>query len=74
MLRSRILLLTVAVVDIVLFAMSGMPRFRDADSGVDLVVSDIVWFGFLAGLLTFIVRAAVALTRRFRLRHEGETR
>jgi hypothetical protein len=73
MLRSRVLLSAV-VVDVALFLLSGIPRFRDADSGVDLVVSDVLWFGFLAGLLSLVVLAAVALARRFRPRHQGESR
>jgi hypothetical protein len=71
--RSRVLLAIVAV-DIVLFLGSGIPRFRDADSGVDLVVGDVLWFGFLAGLLAVVVLAVVAIARRFRLHHQGETR
>lgn len=74
MLRSRALLPAVALVDIALFLLSGIPRFRDAESGVDLVVGDVLWFGFLAGLLAVVALAAVALTRRFRLHHQGETR
>jgi hypothetical protein len=74
MLRSRALLPAVALADVVLFMLSGIPRLRDARSGVDLVVGDVVWFGFLAGLLTVVVLAALALTRRLRLRHQGEAR
>lgn len=72
--RSRILLPALAGVDLVLFLTSGIPRFRDATSGADLVISDVAWFGFLAGLLTLVVLAAVALTRRLRVTHQGETR
>jgi hypothetical protein len=74
MLRSRALLPAVAIVDVVLFMLSGIPRFRDAESGVDLAVGDVIWFGFLAGLLTLVVLAVVALARRLRPRHQGETR
>jgi hypothetical protein len=74
MLRSRALLPAVVLVDVALFMMSGIPRFRDAESGVDLAVGDVIWFGFLAGLLAAVVLAAVALTRRFRLHHQGEIR
>lgn len=72
--RSRVLLPAIAAVDVLLFLGSGIPRFRDADSGVDLVVSDVLWFGFLAGLLTLVVLAVVALARRLRPRHQGDTR
>lgn len=74
MLRSRALLPAVVAADVVLFLMSGIPRFRDADSGADLVIGDVLWFGFLVGLLAVVVLAAVAVTRRFRLHHQGETR
>jgi hypothetical protein len=74
MLRSRALLPAVAIVDVVLFMLSGIPRFRDAKSGVDVAVGDVIWFGFLAGLLTVLMLTAVVLTRRFRLRHQGEIR
>lgn len=74
MLRSRALLPAVVLVDVALFMMSGIPRFRDAESGAALAIGDVIWFGFLAGLLAVVVLAVVALTRRFRLHHQGETR
>jgi hypothetical protein len=74
MLRSRALLPAVVLVDVVLFLLSGIPRYRYAQSGVDLAVGDVIWFGFLAGLLAVIVLAVVALTRRLRLHHQGEIR
>jgi hypothetical protein len=74
MLRSRALLPAVAIVDVVLFMLSGIPRFRDAKSGVDVAVGDLIWFGILAGLLTVLLLTAVVHWRRFRLRHQGEIR
>jgi hypothetical protein len=72
--RSRVFLPAIVAVDIVLFLGSGIPRFRDADSGVDLVVGDVLWFGFLVGLLAVVILAVVAIARRYRLHHQGETR
>jgi uncharacterized membrane protein SirB2 len=45
---------------------SGISRFKDAHHGVDYVVGEAAWLVFVAGALTTIVLAAVALTRRAR--------
>jgi hypothetical protein len=52
------------VVAVICFALSGVPRFKNAHHGVDAVVGDIVWFGFLAAALATLVLAGVALYRR----------
>lgn len=49
---------------------SGIGRFKDAQHGVDLVVGDIAWFGFLATALATLVLTGVAIYRR-RARHEA---
>lgn len=53
-------------VAIAAFAVSGIPRFRDARHGSDLVVGDIAWFGFLVAALATLVLTAVAVYRRRR--------
>jgi hypothetical protein len=65
-LRTLALLLGVAVV---LFMLSGIPRYREAKHwGVDLIVSDIFWFGFLICALSFLAGAGYVLARRLRTR------
>ena len=53
-------------VAIAAFAVSGIGRFKDAKHGVDLVVGDIAWFGFLATALATLVLAGTAVYRRRR--------
>ena len=62
--RTALLLLVVA--DVALFLVSGIPAVKDPDGGVATVLSDVVWFGFLLGLLTLLVWGAVAGVRRLR--------
>lgn len=50
-----------AVVGIVL---SGIPRFKNAHHGVDYVVGEIAWIGFLAAALATLLLAGAALYRR----------
>lgn len=47
-------------------AVSGIGRFKDAKHGVDLVVGDIAWFGFLAAALATLVLTGIAVHRRRR--------
>lgn len=51
-------------VDVLLFLISGVPRFKDAKHGTDLVIGDVVWIGFLLGLLALIVLGVRAVVRR----------
>ena len=53
-------------VAIAALAVSGIDRFKDATHGVDLVVGDIAWFGFLAAALAAIVLTGIAVYRRRR--------
>ncbi len=53
-------------VAIAALAVSGIDRFKDAKHGVDLVVGDIAWFGFLAAALATIVLTGIAVYRRRR--------
>ena len=54
----------VLVAALVLFALSGVPRFRDAHHGLDYVIGEIVWLGFLIAALAAVVLSAVAFYRR----------
>lgn len=58
--RAVPLALAVAVAALLV---SGVPRFKDATHGVDYVVGETAWLGFLAAALAVIVLVAVALTR-----------
>ncbi len=51
-----------------LFLVSGIPRFRDASGGLDLVVGSVCWFGFLLLSLLFVAGAVVASVRGLRHR------
>lgn len=51
------------------FMTSGIPALKNADSGVDLVLGDIAWFGFLVLFLLFLVGTAYTVVRR--VRHGG---
>jgi hypothetical protein len=62
--RTTLLLLVVA--DVALFLVSGIPAVKDPDGGFTTALSNVVWFGFLLGLLTLLVWGAVAGVRRAR--------
>lgn len=62
--RGLLAIVTLAVVDLALFMLSGIPRFRDATHGVNNVVGDIFWFGFLIGALALIGTLTTVLVRR----------
>ena len=46
------------------FMLSGVSRFKAAHHGIDAVVGDVVWLGFLIAALATLVLAAVAVYRR----------
>ena len=54
--------------DVVLFAVSGISRFKDAKHGADLVIGEIVWVGFLAGALALLALVGLAISRFARRR------
>jgi hypothetical protein len=62
--RTALLLLVVA--DVALFLISGIPAVKDPDGDVMTIVSNVVWLGFLLGLLALLVLGAVAGVRRVR--------
>ncbi|MFC6705587.1 hypothetical protein [Flexivirga alba] len=50
----------------VLFMCSGIPALKDATRGVNLVLGDICWFGFLVTALAFVIASVYTLARRTR--------
>jgi len=64
--RGPLAIVALAVIDLALFMISGVPRFRDASRGADYVVGQIVWFGFLIGALALILTLVTVLIRRTR--------
>ena len=70
--NRRIVLILLVVADVALFLLSGIPAIKDADSGVAGVLSDLVWLGFLLGLLTLLVWGVGAGVRRVRRVRVGE--
>jgi hypothetical protein len=53
-----------ALVAVAAFVLSGVPRFKNAHRGLDAVIGEIVWLGFLISALALLVLVAVALYRR----------
>jgi hypothetical protein len=68
--RTTLVLLIVA--DVALFLISGIPAVKDPDGDVAIVVSNLIWFGFLLGLLTLVVWGIVAGVRRVRRVRAGD--
>lgn len=68
--KNAALIILLAAVDVALFMLSGVKRYKNAHHGTDYVISEIVWFGFVLGALTLIVIGVVALVRRGR-RHRA---
>ena len=54
--------------DVALFALAGIPAFKNAHHGVRYVLGGIGWFGGLACTLLLIVLALATLTRNLRRR------
>ena len=63
-----LLLAKLVVLDIALFALSGIPALRNADSGWKLILGGIGWFGGLLCTLVLIVLAIIALVQGVRRR------
>jgi hypothetical protein len=73
MLTSRAARLAVAllVLDVVLFVLSGIPRYKNATHGANQIVGDIIWFGFLIGALALLITVAVWITSVTRRRRRA---
>jgi hypothetical protein len=65
--RGLLAVIALAVVDLALFLISGVPRFKDATHGTDYVIGEICWLGFLIGVLALIVTGVVLVVRRARV-------
>lgn len=63
MFRNKGAVTALAVIDVALFLLSGIPRLKNATSGIDLVLGQIIWCGFLLGLLALIVVGVLAARR-----------
>jgi len=64
--QGLLAIVALAVVDLGLFLISGLPRFRHATEGTDAVIGNVCWAGFLLGTLALIITGAVVLVRRVR--------
>lgn len=60
--------ITLAVVDVALFIVSGIPALKNAKHGSDYVLGEIAWMGFLLGTLALLVTLAIWITRTTRQR------
>ena len=63
---NRRAVLVLLALDVVLFLLSGTPAIKNPGPGAAQVLSDIVWFGFLIGLLVLVVTGVLALVTRMR--------
>jgi hypothetical protein len=61
--RKLMVVVGLAIVDLGLFMTSGVPRYRDATGGLDNVIGNAVWFGFLIGALALITIGILSLVR-----------
>jgi len=52
--------------DVALFALAGIPAFKNAHHGLRYVVGGVGWFGGLACALVLVVLAAATLVRGVR--------
>lgn len=66
------LIASVFVLDVILFAISGIPALRDTNGGVAGVIGYIGWFGGLAGALLLIVLSVMVLIQKAAARHRTE--
>ena len=64
--RGLLAIVGLAVVDVALFMISGIPRFRNATQGAYYVGGEVLWIGFLIGALALVVTLATVLVRRIR--------
>ena len=58
--------IALAIIDVALLFVSGIPALKNAKHGADYVLGNIAWLGFLIGTLTLLVTLAVWITRTTR--------
>ena len=68
MARRYSLLVKLFVLDVALFALSGIPALKDAEEGWKLVLGGIGWFGGLLCTLVLVALASVTLVQGLRTR------
>jgi len=57
-----------AVADVALFLISGIPALKNAKHGADNVIGELAWLGFVIGTLALLVTLAIWITRSTRQR------
>lgn len=62
--KTKRILVGLFALDVCLFALSGIPAFKNATHGMKDVIGGIGWFGFLLTTLVLVVFSAVLLVRR----------
>jgi hypothetical protein len=62
--KTKRILVGLFALDVCLFALSGIPAFRNAKHGMRDVIGGIGWFGFLVTTLALIVIAVWTLVSR----------
>lgn len=70
--RGLMAIIALAIVDLALFLISGVPRFKDATHGTNYVIGEVVWIAFLIGVLALIVTGVVFVVRRARVARRPE--
>ena len=51
------------VIDFALFLISGIGRYKNAKHGLDAVIGEIDWLGFLVGAFALLILVAIAVKR-----------
>jgi hypothetical protein len=64
----------VLALDVAALLVSGIARFKNAKHGLDFVVGEIAWLGFLAGTLAVLALTTVAIGRLLARRRTREAR
>lgn len=72
--RNGWLVVALVLVDVSLFMISGIPRYKNAHHGADNVIGNIIWAGFLLGFLTLLVIGATTGIRATRRRRATAVR
>jgi hypothetical protein len=68
MLNRYRLLAGLFVLDVALFALAGIPAFKNAHHGVEWILGGVGWFGAVATTLALIVLALATLAQNVRHR------
>ncbi|MGH3499220.1 MAG: hypothetical protein ACRDP1_17325 [Nocardioidaceae bacterium] len=66
--RIQHVAIALAVLDITLFVLAGIPRYSNATHGTNHLIGGIFWMGFLAGTLALLITLAVWVTGATRRR------